>query len=185
MLGILPAISIGILKLNLLLKALWYEPPLEAVVCMEEVRRGKDNQANNPPCFSVHEILQAKILEWVAMPSSRGSSNPGIKPASLISLALAGWFFVTSATCEALRSPVQCSSVQSLSRVWLCDPMDCSMPGFPVHHQLPELTQTQVHWVGDAIQPSHPQSSPSPPALNLSQNRGLFPMIFLVFQWYS
>ena len=60
------------------------------------------------------------------------------------------------------------SSVQSLSHVWLCDPMDCSTPGLPVHHQLPELTQTHVHQVGDAIQPSHPLSSPSPPAFNLS-----------------
>ena len=66
------------------------------------------------------------------------------------------------------------SSVQSLSRVWLCDPMDCSTPGLPVHHQLPESTQTHVHWVGDAIQLSHPLSSPSPPALNLSQHQGLF-----------
>ena len=59
----------------------------------------------------------------------------------------------------------------------LCDPMDSSMPGFPVHHQLPEFTQTQVHWVGDAIKPSHPLSSPSPPALNLSQQQGLFKWI--------
>ena len=55
-----------------------------------------------------------------------------------------------------------------------CDPTDCSTPGFPVHHQLRELTQTCVHRVGDAIQPSHPLSSPSPPALNLSQHQGLF-----------
>ena len=53
--------------------------------------------------------------------------------------------------------------------------MDCNMPGFPVHHQLPEFTQTHVHWVSDAIQPSHPlPSSPSPPALNLSQHQSLF-----------
>ena len=52
--------------------------------------------------------------------------------------------------------------------------MDCSMPGLPVFHQLPESTQTHVHWVGDAIQPSHPLSSPSPPAFNLSQHQGLF-----------
>ena len=70
--------------------------------------------------------------------------------------------------------PLQFSSVQSLSRAQLCDPMDCSMPGFPVHHQLPELTQTHVHWFGDGIQPSHPLSSPSPPTLNLSQHQGLF-----------
>ena len=55
----------------------------------------------------------------------------------------------------------------------LCDPMNCSMPGLPVHHQLLEFTQTHVHWVGDAIQPSHPLSSPSPPAFNLSQHQGL------------
>ena len=51
----------------------------------------------------------------------------------------------------------------------LCGPMDCSTPGFPVHHQLPGPAQTHVHWAGDAIQPSHPLSSPSHPALNLSQ----------------
>ena len=56
----------------------------------------------------------------------------------------------------------------------LYDPMDCSMTGLPVYHQLPEFTQTHVHWVGDAIQPSHPLSSPSPPAFNLSQHQGLF-----------
>ena len=56
----------------------------------------------------------------------------------------------------------------------LCDPMNCSMPGLPVHHQLLEFTQTHVHRVGDAIQPSHPLSSPSPPAPNPSQHQGLF-----------
>ena len=55
----------------------------------------------------------------------------------------------------------------------LCDPMNHSTPGLPVHHQLPEFTQTHVHWVGDAIQPSHPLSSPSPPTFNLSQHQGL------------
>ena len=62
------------------------------------------------------------------------------------------------------------SLVQSISQAYLtlCDPMDCSTPGFPVHHQPPELTQTHVHWVSDAIQPSHP---PSPHAFNLSQHQ--------------
>ena len=59
------------------------------------------------------------------------------------------------------------SLVQSLSHVWLYHPMDWSTPGFPVHHKLPEFTQTHVHWAGDAIQPSHPLSSPFPPAFNL------------------
>ena len=56
----------------------------------------------------------------------------------------------------------------------LCNPMNSSTPGLPVHHQLPESTQTHVHWVGDVIQPSHPLLSPFPPALNLSQHQGLF-----------
>ena len=56
----------------------------------------------------------------------------------------------------------------------LCDPMKGSMPGLPVHHQLPQLTQTQVHRVSDAIQPSHPLSSPSPPAPNSFQHQCLF-----------
>ena len=69
-------------------------------------------------------------------------------------------------------------SVQFSSVTWSCptlhDPMNSSTPGLPVHHQLPESTQIHVHCVGDAIQPSHPLSSPSPPALNLSQHQGLF-----------
>ena len=56
----------------------------------------------------------------------------------------------------------------------LCNPMDCSTAGFPVHHQIPELTQAHVHRVGDAIQPLCPRSSPSPPAFNLSQHQSLF-----------
>ena len=67
---------------------------------------------------------------------------------------------------------VQFSSVAQ-SCLTLGEPMNHSMPGLPVHHQLPEFIQTHVHWVGDAIQPSHPLSSPSPPALNLSQHQGL------------
>ena len=77
--------------------------------------------------------------------------------------------------CTIFLDPI---SVQFSSVIqWcmtLCNPMDCSMPGLPVHHQLPELTQTHVHQVGDAIQPSHPLSSSSPPAFNLSQHQGLF-----------
>ena len=66
----------------------------------------------------------------------------------------------------------QFSIVQLLS----CNPMDHSMPDLPVHHQLLEFTQTHLHWVGDAIQPSHPLSFPSPPALYLSQHQGFFQM---------
>ena len=72
---------------------------------------------------------------------------------------------------------IQFSSV-SQSCLTLCDPINCNTPIFPVHHQLLEPTQGHVHWVSDAIQPSHPLSSPSPPALSLSQHQG-------VFQWVS
>ena len=74
-------------------------------------------------------------------------------------------------------SSVQFSSVTQLCPT-LCDCINCSMPGFPVHHQLPKLAQTHVHWFGEAIQPSHPLLSPSPPAFNLAQHQGLF-------QWVS
>ena len=81
-----------------------------------------------------------------------------------------------SHTCLCLGQHQFSSVTQSC--LTLCNPMDCSMPGFPVHHQLPELTQNHVHRVGDTIQLSHPLASPSPPAFNLSQNHGLF-------QWAS
>ena len=71
------------------------------------------------------------------------------------------------------HSSVQFSSVAQ-SCPTLCDPMNCNTPGLPVHHQLSEFTQTHVHRVGDAIQPSHPLSSPSPPVPTLSQHQGLF-----------
>ena len=71
---------------------------------------------------------------------------------------------------EEMQDSVQFSSVIQLCMT-ICDPMDCSTPGLPVHHQLRELTQTHV---GDAIQPSHPLSSPSPPAFNLAHHEGLF-----------
>ena len=70
------------------------------------------------------------------------------------------------------------SSVQSLGCVQLCNPTDCSTPGFPVHHQLPDLTQTHVHSLSDAIPPPHPLLPPSPPAFNLSHHQDLF-------QWVS
>ena len=70
-------------------------------------------------------------------------------------------------------SSAQFSSVTQ-SCPTLCDPMNCSTPDLPVHHHLPEFTQTHVHWVSDAIQPSHPLSSPSPPAPNPSQHQSLF-----------
>ena len=94
------------------------------------------------PSFSVHGIFQARILEWVTISFSRGSS-------------------------DQIRSVTQ-------SCPTLCDSMNRSTPGLPVHHQLLEFTQTHVHRVSDAIQPSHPLSSPSPLAPNPSQHQSPF-----------
>ena len=82
-------------------------------------------------------------------------------------------FFVLLVLFNKYVPSVQFSSVAQ-SCPTLCNPMNRSMPGLPVQHQLPEFTQTHVHRVGDAIQPSHPLSSPSPPAPNPSQHQGLF-----------
>ena len=108
--------------------------------------------------FSRQEYWRVILLQGI-FPTQR--SNPGFPHCRQI---LTMW-----PTREA-----HSSSVQSLSRVRLCNPMNRSTPGLPVHHQLPEFTQTHVHRVSDAIQPSHPLSSPSPPAFNLSQHQSLF-----------
>ena len=79
---------------------------------------------------------------------------------------------------------VQYQSVSSVAQSYLtlCNSMDCSTPGLPVCHQLPEFTQTNVHWVGDSIQPSHPLSSPSPSTFNFSQHQGLFQWVISLHQ---
>ena len=95
-------------------------------------------------------------------------------------------FKTVSFTKSKYKSSISDESVQfssvTQSCPTLCDPMNCSTPGLPVHYQLPEFTQTHVYQVSDAIQPSHPLSSPSPPAPNPSQHQSLFLMSQL-FAW--
>ena len=128
-----------------------------------------DPMNHSLPGSSVHGISQARILEWVAISFAGDLPNPGIEPTSP---ALAGEFFTTSHQ----RSPAKCFCCCSVTQSCptLRSPMDCSTPGFPVLNHLLEFAQTHVHWVGDATQPSHPLSSPSPPAFNLSQHQGIF-----------
>ena len=123
-------------------------------------------------CVSVHTVYQVS-WQW--------------KESSLCDLWLIttiGWECGTAQAADGhlvwsrRKQKSLISSVQSLNHVRLCDPMDCSTPGFPVLQQLPELTQTLVHLASDAIQPSHPLLSPSSPAFNLSQHQDLF-------QWVS
>ena len=102
-------------------------------------------------------------------------------------------FSFLASHCLKMRNQKKCSSVfvlwvgwfssvtQSCPTLW--DPMDCNTPGFPVLHQLVELAQTHIHRVSDAIQPSHPLSSPSPPAFKVSQHQGLFKCLVLHIRW--
>ena len=109
----------------------------------------------NPPGSSVHGIFQVRILEQITISYSRGSFPPRDKTQDL--LYLLNWQMGSLSLCHLEAH--QFSSVQSFSCVRLCNPMDWSTPGFPVHHHFPELGQTHAHQVSDATQPSHPQLS--------------------------
>ena len=140
----------------------------------------------SPPSSSVHGILQARILEWVALPSSTGSSQPRnqtcmsyviISKRHQTSLVISrSWISQASKILNKIKFSQFSSVTQSC--MTLRHLMDHSTPDLPVHHQLPEFTQTHLHWVSDDIQPSHPLSSPSPPSFNLSQHQ-------YVFKWVS
>ena len=93
-------------------------------------------------------------------------------------VTLSPWYLLS----YILKYQVQFSSVAQLCPT-CCNPVDYSTPGYPVHHQLPKLAQTHVHQVDDAIQPSYPLSSPSPPTFNLSQHQGLFQCLFFPVRW--
>ena len=133
------------------------------------------------PGSSIHGIFQAKVLEWGAIAFSKRKTLKSSKRRPCRSsdhnlrTIPSLWFstyFPLERRCEFPNRLFCCCSVTQLCST-LCDPMDCSMPGFPVLCYLLEFAQTQVHWISDAIQPSHPLSSPSSPALNLSQNQDL------------
>ena len=115
-----------------------------------------------PTRLHIQEIFQARILEWVAISFSRASSQP--RNQTCLS-CICRWIILLLSHQRSLFSSV------TQSCLTLCNPMDCSTPVFPVHHQLLEPAQTHAHWVNDAIQPHHPLSSPCPPALKLSQHQ--------------
>ena len=132
----------------------------------------------NMPFFKIHvNIFMARIVLWPEMIPLVDDSIPFEMILRQNEYCRRGaWCNFRSLEVFLLSDSVQFSSVGQ-SCPTLCDPMKCSMPDLPAHHQLPESTQTHVHWVVDAIQPSHPLWFPSP-ALNLSQHQGLF-------QWVS
>ena len=116
-------------------------------------------------CSHQHELL-------LALPSTLTTSSVSQSRNELRLNAPSFWpSWLNLEAYSSLLEHQFCSVTQSFPT--LCDPMDCSMPGLPIYHQHLELAQIYVHWVGDAIQPSHPLSSPSP-AFNFSQHQGLF-----------
>ena len=125
-----------------------------------------DPMDSSPPGFSESKGF-SRQENWSGLPFSFSGDlpKPGIKSTS------PAWQMDSLLLCHL--SSVQFSSVAQ-SCPTLCNPMNRSTPGLPVHHQLPEFTQTHAHQIGDAIQPSHPLSSPSPPAPSPSQHQGLF-----------
>ena len=143
-----------------------------------------------PPGFTVPGVLQARTLKWVASslsnackwkvkvklcPTLHDPVDCSLRGSSVHVICQARVLERVAIDYEGPKS--QSSSVQFSSVtqpcLTLCDPINHSTPGLPVHHQRMEFTQTHVHWVGDAIQPSHPLSSPSPLVLNLSQHQSL------------
>ena len=113
------------------------------------------------------EVGVGRGRNWAAMQAS----PPRNSGAQMTLLSCPGWAKATRPLCLCNDQPFS-SVAQSCPT--LCNPMKHSTPGLPARHQIPEFTQTHVHWVGDAIQPSHTLSSPSPPAFNLSQHQGIF-----------
>ena len=113
-------------------------------------------------------ITIVQSLSFVSLPATPWTAACQASLSFTISRSLLRLMSIELVMPSNLLTIIQFSSVAQ-SCLTLCDRMDCSTPGFPIHHQLPELAQTHVYQVGDAIQPSHPLSSPSPPAPNPSQ----------------
>ena len=132
----------------------------------------------SPPGSSVHGILQARILERVAISFSRRSSQLRDQ----ICFSYVSCIFICVYVYKHTNGIHYCCCSVAQSCPTLCNPMDCSMPGFLALYYFPEFAQTQVHWVSDANQPSRLLLSPSPPALNLSQHQCLFSMSWLSHQ---
>ena len=120
--------------------------------------------------FVTMEFSRTEYWSGEPFPSPGDLPDPGIDSVSLHCRQILYQLSYPERECD--YSLQFCSVPQTCPT--LCDPMDCSTSGLSVHHQLPEFTQTHFHRVSEAIQPSHPLASPSPPAFNLSQHQGLF-----------
>ena len=142
----------------------------------------KHSNLYNPinPCTSMFlnlVVAQVRVPPWVLIPQFMRFLHQRIPETSF---HFPGHFTINEKLISGSNKGLENFQFSSVAQscLTLFDPMDCGAPGFPVHHQLPELAQTHVHWVSNAVQPFHPLSSPSPPAFNLSEHQGLF-------QWVS
>ena len=131
----------------------------------------------------IDSSINSQTLSWAMSPSWRGCVSvlgKGLgQPVWQAAAGLGGSWELRVALCHSIQK--YCCSIAK-SCLTLCDPMDCSMLGFPVLLHLPDFAQVHVHWIGDAIQPSHPLSSSSPFAFNLSQHQGLFQWVNCLHQ---
>ena len=150
----------------------------EAQAGIKIARRNINNlrYADDTTLMAESEEELKNLLMKVKEESEKAGLKLNIQKTNIMaSSPISSWqvYGETMETVTDYFQSVQFSSVAQ-SCPALCDPMECSTPGLPVHHQLPEFTQTHVHRVSDAIQPSHPLSSPSPPVPNPSQHQSLF-----------
>ena len=147
-------------------------------------------------CCSRPQICEAFFFQFSSCNQFLVSYHCGWKSAwcdfIFLTLRIFLWLNIWSNLSNVLWAFGKIMYVVTFALLWLfstklyltlCNPKNCSTPGFPVHHYLPEFAQTHVHWVGNAIQPSHPLSPHSPPALNLSHHLGLFNDSALHIRW--
>ena len=121
------------------------------------------------------KIMKTLWLQWNFSMQTLIYKNLRIYSRNYFLLLFCSWSNLELKLYTSSNEETKVSQLSSVAQscLTLCDPMDCGNPGLPVHHQLPEFTKTHVHWVCDAIEPSHPLLSPFPPAFNLSQHQGL------------
>ena len=145
---------------------------------------------------AVHGVVksQTRLSDWTEMTETSNKAALGVDPTFFACLLYKNQAYHTSCTDSSSyqstgmsysQCPINVVIVQLPSSVWLCDPTDCSMPGSPVRHYIPELAETRVRWVDDAIQPSHPVSTPFPLAFPIFPSIRVFSNELALLRWLT